>query len=296
MNAPRVLFVGRTTLDALYWLDRLPEEDTKIYARELRVMPGGPALNAAITHSLLGGKATLVSAVGGGRWAAAVRPDLERHEIELIDLAADTAHEMPLCTVLVNASNATRTIVNPPLSQVPLRNLGSAWNAAWGEMPRVALTDGFHLKETSALLAGCREAGAALCLDGGSWKAGTEELAGLLKVAICSERFAVPGQPSGPDATLAWFAAKGVPHVAVTRGAQSILGWDQGRRFEIEIPAVTVADTLGAGDVLHGAFCYHFARGPHFEAALRRASAIATLSCQSAGTQAWVTQAVAGDS
>ena len=40
MNAPRVLFVGRTTLDALYWLDRLPEEDTKIYARELRVMPG----------------------------------------------------------------------------------------------------------------------------------------------------------------------------------------------------------------------------------------------------------------
>src|ERR1035437_1939124 len=90
MIAPRVLFVGRTTLDVLYWLDRLPEEDTKIYARELRVMPGGPALNAAITHSLLGGKATLVSAVGGGRWAAAVRPDLERHEIELIDLAADT--------------------------------------------------------------------------------------------------------------------------------------------------------------------------------------------------------------
>src|ERR1035437_10476639 len=84
MISPRGLFVGRTTLDVLYWLDRLPEEDTKIYARELRMAPGGPALNAAITHALLGGKATLVSAVGGGRWATPVRAELKRHCIDLI--------------------------------------------------------------------------------------------------------------------------------------------------------------------------------------------------------------------
>jgi hypothetical protein len=33
MPPPRALFVGRSTLDALYRLDRLPEEDTKVYAR-----------------------------------------------------------------------------------------------------------------------------------------------------------------------------------------------------------------------------------------------------------------------
>jgi sugar/nucleoside kinase (ribokinase family) len=118
-----------------------------------------------------------------------------------------------------------------------------------------------------------------LVLDGGSWKPGTEEIAPLLTAAICSERFSVPGLSSDADSTLAWFAERGVPHVAVTRGPRSILGWDRGRRFEIEIAPIDAADTLGAGDVLHGAFCFHFARAQEFEPALRAASEIATRSC-----------------
>jgi sugar/nucleoside kinase (ribokinase family) len=295
MSHPRVLFLGRTTLDVLYWLDRLPEEDTKVYARHLQAAPGGPALNAAITHSLLGGKALVVSALGGGPWAAPIRSELERHDLALLDLAGGTGYEAPLCTVLVNAASGSRTIVNPPLSTVELRHLGPEWTAevpaSWGEIPPVALTDGFFIEETWALLASCENAGAALILDGGSWKPGTERLAPLLTAAICGERFAVPGHAAGPDALFAWFAGQGVPYAAVTRGANSILGWDRGRRFEIETAKVEAKDTLGAGDVLHGAFCYHFAQEPDFEGALRKAAAIATLSCQSLGAQAWAQQA-----
>jgi sugar/nucleoside kinase (ribokinase family) len=298
MNRPRVLFLGRTTLDLLYRLDRMPEEDTKTYARELQAVPGGPALNAAITHALLGGRAMLVSAVGSGPWAAPVRSQLRRHGVRLLDLAAGTAYETPLCTVLVNSANATRTIVNPPISQVALRRLGDQWAAeapsSWGRIPPVVLTDGFFIEETSALLSACRTAGAAICLDGGSWKPGTEELARQLTVAICSERFAVPGQNCGAggnaEAVFAWFAAHGVPYVAITRGARSTLASDHGRRFEIEVAKIEALDTLGAGDVLHGTFCYHFALKPDFEAALRRASEIATLSCRSLGAQAWAAQ------
>jgi sugar/nucleoside kinase (ribokinase family) len=290
MSTPRVLFVGRSTLDVLYWLDHLPEEDTKTYARSFHAAPGGPALNAAITHALLGGKTALVSAVGEGPWATMVREELSRLGIALIDLADGTAYEMPLSSVLVNAAGATRTIVNPPLSSIELRHPDKSWNPTWGEIPTIVLTDGFHLNETTALLAGLRDAGATLCLDGGSWKPGTEELAGLLTVAICSERFLVPGQSSTPDATLSWFAGKGVRHAAITRGARSILGLDHGRRFEIEVRKIEAADTLGAGDVLHGAFCYHFARTHEFEPSLKLAADIATRSCQRLGIQSWATQ------
>ncbi len=298
-KGPRVLFLGRATLDALYRLDRLPEEDTKTYASELRAAPGGPALNAAIANALLGGQSMLVTAVGGGLWAQPVRDELERLVIGLLDLAAGTPYETPLCTVLVNASNGSRTVVNPPIVQTPLRRLSAGWppqaptSGAWpgGPIPPVVLSDGFFIEETWALLAACKNAGAAICLDSGSWKPGTQELAGLLTAAICSERFSVPGQSAEPDAALSWFAAKGVPHVAVTRGAKSILGWDRGRRFEIEVAQIAAVDTLGAGDVLHGAFCHYFALNPEFEPALGRASEIATLSCQSLGVQAWAAQA-----
>jgi sugar/nucleoside kinase (ribokinase family) len=256
----------------------------------------------------------LVSAVGGGPWAIPVRAELERLGISLFDLAAGTAYETPLTTVLVNAANSSRTIVNPPIAPVVLRQLGDSWGvempASWGAIPPVVLCDGFHLQQVLPFLAACRDAGAALCLDGGSWKPGTAELAPLLTAAICSERFSVPvrdgtvqsdygqpcsGQPhpsisSAPDALFEWFASRGVPYIAITRGGKPVLGGDRGRRFEIEVEKIAAADTLGAGDVLHGAFCHFFAQDQVFEPALRKASELATLSCQSLGIQAWATQ------
>jgi sugar/nucleoside kinase (ribokinase family) len=289
MNPPRVLFIGRSTLDALYRLDHLPAEDTKIYAEDFHAAPGGPALNAALTHALLGGKSMLVSAVGGGPWAAQVRAELDRHQIALLDPAAGTEYETPLTTVLIGANHSSRTIINPPLSTVQLPHWSGSWEqsvpAEWGSVPPVVLTDGFHIAETLPLLTACKVAGAALCLDGGSWKPGTAELAPLLTAAICSERFAVPGLDGTPESLFAWFASQGVPSVALTRGPRSILGWQRGCRFEIEIAPIDAVDTLGAGDVLHGAFCHHFALKPDFESALRRASEIATLSCQNFGIQ-----------
>ncbi len=322
MNPPRVLFLGRTTLDLLYRLDHLPAEDSKVYARDFQAAPGGPALNAAITHSLLGGESMLISAVGGGPWSIPVRSELERHRIALFDLAADTAYETPLCAVLINAASSTRTIVNPPISTVQLQPLPSTaigppvpLGQHEGSVPHpfrvlcemggipqpstnpdpqpshpaapVLLTDGFHLAETLPFLAACRTAGAALCLDGGSWKPGTAELAPLLTVAICSERFAIPGVANDPDSFFAWFTAQGVPHIALTRGPRPILCSDRGRRFQIDIAQIDATDTLGAGDVLHGAFVHYFAAGHCFESALRKASEAATRSCQSLGAQAW---------
>jgi sugar/nucleoside kinase (ribokinase family) len=287
------MFLGRTTLDALYWLELTPEENTKVYARRFQTAAGGPATNAAITHALLGGETLLASAIGGGPWASQVRAELDALGIRLFDLAEGTAYETPLCAVLVNGANGNRTIVNPPISEARLRRPG-AWqqetDALGGEMPPVVLTDGFFFDEAQTLLTSLRDAGAKLCLDGGSWKPGTDKLVHLLTVAICSERFTVPGQPAAhanPEAIITWFAANGLPFIAVTRGAQSILGWDRGRRFEIEVARVAAVDTLGAGDVLHGAFSHYFAQEPDFEGALRQASEIATRSCQTLGTRAW---------
>jgi sugar/nucleoside kinase (ribokinase family) len=290
MPSPPVFFLGRSTLDVVYSLPRFPAEDTKTFARAIHVAPGGPATNAAITHALLGGRALLMTAVGEGPWAPPMRKELASLGIELIDLAAGTAYEMPLTTVLVNEAGATRTIVNPPSSPIGLRR-PVAWDPAWGEKPVLALTDGFHLDETMPLLATLHAGGTPICLDGGSWKPATEELASLLSVAICSERFTVPGRPLDPDAVIAWFAEKGVPHIAVTRGASPILAWDRGRRFEIEIARMNAVDTTGAGDVLHGAFCSHYARTGQFEAALGQSAAIATNSCRALGIRAWLNEA-----
>src|SRR5579862_4898484 len=94
VTAPRVLFVGRATLDVVYSLEQFPAEDTKVFAQAIRAAPGGPATNAAITHALLGGSSVLMAAIGAGPWAATVRQELDRMGVEVIDLAARTAYEI----------------------------------------------------------------------------------------------------------------------------------------------------------------------------------------------------------
>lgn len=292
MTAPHVLFAGRTTLDALYWLDGLPVEDTKEFARAFQLAPGGPACNAALTHALLGGRATLLSPIGSGPLADVVRAELSRAGVRIIDLAAGTRYETPLTTVLVNRAESTRTIVNPPAAEIEFAPAGNDWDSEWGETPAVALTDGFHLAEAFELLASLKRGGAALCLDGGSWKSGTDRLAPLLTAAICSERFVAPGLSRGVETTLDWFAQAGVPYIAVTRGAQPILGLDRGHSFQLAVRQVDAVDTLGAGDVLHGAFCFYFAATGEFQSSLRAAAEIATRSCQELGTQKWAGQQI----
>lgn len=293
----RVLFVGRATLDVLYFLSALPAEDTKVYADRFHAAPGGPALNAALTQSRLNaalgqsGQTLLLAALGSDPWAGLVRAQLAECGVQLVDLAANTAFELPLATALVHSANATRTVLNPPLSTVELPPLSADFRSVlpeeWSAPPPVVLTDGFHLAQTHAFLAALQSAGSQLCLDGGSWKPGTAELAPLLTVSICSERFALPGREPDASATLAWFAAQGVPYVAVTRGPRSILALDKGRSFQVEIPPVPAVDTLGAGDVLHGAFAHFFALGLDFESALRRAAHIASQSCLHLGLDQW---------
>lgn len=61
----------------------------------------------------------------------------------------------------------------------------------------------------------------------------------------------------------------------------------------VEVPAVRVADTLGAGDVLHGALAHRLATaGPltseRFTEALRAAAVVASRACASFGTRAWM--------
>jgi sugar/nucleoside kinase (ribokinase family) len=68
--------------------------------------------------------------------------------------------------------------------------------------------------------------------------------------------------------------------LAVTNGAQGML-WLDDRRQPHHVPSFPVhtVDTLGAGDVFHGAFALAVAEGQPIQGAMRFASAAAALKC-----------------
>lgn len=73
---PQGLFVGLCTVDVIQLVDHVPSSDEKLTAREQVVAAGGPAANAAVTFSHLGGGARLLTGIGSHPLGVAAAADL----------------------------------------------------------------------------------------------------------------------------------------------------------------------------------------------------------------------------
>ena len=86
----------------------------------------------------------------------------------------------------------------------------------------------------------------------------------------------------------------GVQKIAISNGAGPIQILAGESSATIHVPQVDVVDTMGAGDILHGAYCHFASMGIGFVDALTRAAAIASRSCRYAGTREWMAHALGG--
>ncbi|SFF51452.1 Sugar or nucleoside kinase, ribokinase family [Actinacidiphila alni] len=325
---PRGLFVGLTTLDIIQLVDHVPAANEKVTARAQTVAAGGPAANAAAAFSHLGGEATLLTAVGGHPLAAGVTADLAQLGVRVVDLAADSDAPPAVSSILVTAATGERAVASLNTTGRPVAVPPGPYVAELVAGADVVECDGHHIGPAIAVARAARTAGRRTVLDGGSWKPGTEELLPFIDVAVCSADFRPP-EASTPAQVLDFLASSGagVPWAAVTHGGDPVV-WagPGGARGELPVaPAARIADTLGAGDVLHGALAYVLAAPPAdpltadqltadrrtadqltadrltadrltggrltagaFRTALAYASAVATASCASFGTRAWM--------
>lgn len=83
-------------------------------------------------------------------------------------------------------------------------------------------------------------------------------------------------------------AELGISRWAMTRGQGGVVWSEDGREGEIAAIEVDVVDTMGAGDIFHGAFCQAYLASGEFIRALHVANEIAGRSCAFAGTRRWM--------
>jgi sugar/nucleoside kinase (ribokinase family) len=293
-----VLACGVAVLDVQQTVDRLPGPDEKLVARDLLVSSGGPAANAVVTAAALGAHARLVTRIGDSPLGRLISSDLVAHGVGLLD-RADPLDQPAVSTVLVTRGTGQRAVVSVAASRSGATPTGGpdAGPRAPAPMEGVdaVLVDGHHLDLALPVAAAARAAGIPVLLDGGSWKPGLEQLLPLVDIAVISEVFRVPadlgggiGQP--PDDVLATVAAFGVPVVARSRGPRPIDVLSRDQRSEVPVPGVEVVDTLGAGDVLHGALAaWLAARGiSDLRGGLAWAARIAADSCTAPGARGWL--------
>lgn len=291
----RGLFVGLMTLDCIYQAQRPPQANEKLVAQAAMMAAGGPATNAAVAFAALGGQPTVMAAVGQHPLTALLREDMAQVGVALRDLTPHRQAPPPLSSIVVSQSGDRAVISrNAEGLQVDPQALGLTDGAlADGDLADidVVLLDGHQMALGQWIALVAKSLGIPVVVDAGSWKPGFDQVLSLATVVIASANFHPPtGGPHGGDA-LSYLQSLGIPQIAITQGGDPIVVSDQGRLWELAVPVTTVIDTLGAGDIFHGAFCYALckdAKEENFSVALTRASQVASLSCRYFGTRSWL--------
>ena len=278
---PQVLFAGLTTIDIQYFVEQFPGTNEKVKCAPPEVLVGGPAANAAAAYSFLNGESHLITAVGTNSFTSLIQADYNYCGIRAIDYIANKSVEPVLATV-ITSKTGERTI----FSHQPEDHCHDVDIARLLETndPEVLMIDGFYPALTKDL---CREAklrGIPVVLDAGSWKSHLSDILSYLNMVICSADF-FPPDCTTHEEVINFFRNNGVDLVAVSRGEEALVYCDGTEIKEIPIDQKPIVDSLGAGDFLHGAFCYYWLQHKNFAEGLKKACHFATVSCQYPGTR-----------
>lgn len=286
---PHGFFIGLATLDLIYLAEAPPQANQKLVAQDALMSAGGPACNAAVTFAALGGTPTLMSVVGQHPVTALIRADLATSGVDLIDLLPDRTLSPPVSSIVVTQATGDRAVIslNATKTPAPIETLP---DTLWEILPHtdVILIDGHQIAVSAAIAAQAQRLSIPTVLDGGSWKPGLEQVLPYIDYAICSANFHPPHCVNSLE-IFAFLQQFGIAHLAITHGANPIEYLTPNHTLvqTLAVPQVPVVDTLGAGDIFHGAFCFALLT-QDFPTALATASQVAAQACQFFGTRAWI--------
>lgn len=273
-----ILFAGLSTVDIVQRVRGFPAHGTKARADSVELVAGGPAANAAITAAVLGSQVALVTAVGAHSLGAIIRDELAWFGVRLVDLLPDRDVPPAVSSITVSTVDGARTVVS--------HNAGDLDPAASREALELAdgadavLVDGHF---PTAAVAVATAAKGPVVLDAGSRKPVTPRLLPLTAVCACSAEF------GGVD-EMKPLLDKGCDAVVRADGAAPVRWWTRTEEGAVRPPMVHAVDTLGAGDVWHGAFTHAIAENGDVTLAdaIERANHVAAQRVSRLGARTWI--------
>ncbi|HBW40028.1 MAG TPA: ribokinase [Leclercia adecarboxylata] len=282
----RIVCVGITVLDRIWYLDDLPKEGGKYVAKDYTEVGGGPAATAAVAAARLGAEVDFIGRVGDDDTGRRLLAELESLGVNTRYTRVVKGARSSQSAVLVDASGE-RVIANYPSADLPmtadwLKEIDfSQWDSVladvrWHEGAKQAFT-----------LA--RQQGVPRVLDADVTPQDIAELVALSDHAA----FSAPGlkrltRIDNPLDALKKAQTLTNGHVYVTQGREGCYWLEKGELCHQPGYAVEVVDTTGAGDVFHGALALSLAQQMPSSEAVRYASAVAALKCTKPGGRAGI--------
>ncbi len=286
-----VIAAGVAVIDFVFLLDEVPRWAHKYRARDAMIVGGGCAANAAVAVARLGCRAVLAARLGDDEIGDMIRSGLEADGVDCSLVRHLEGKRSSFSSVTIDAEGE-RTIVN-------FRDETMDFSGDWltrSALPDfdAALSDTRWPEGARVLMEAARQRGVPGILDG---EAPVREAEAALQIAS-HIAFSVQGLRDfcgveDLDAGLRQAARETGAWVCVTEGEHGVRWLDGDTVRQVPGFAVNTVDTLGAGDVWHGAFALMLARRAPEPEAIRYANAVSAIKCTRFGGRAGTPDAAA---
>lgn len=269
--------------------NRFPTPNGGAAVNQLSWQGGNKVSSGMVAAARQGAKGAIMGAVGGDLFGRFCVSDFERHGIDVTGLCVRESDTTSLSIVLSDRETGGRSFVfhsgSAPRYRFEEFNLDFLQKTKYLFIS--ALDD--EIKQAVSV---AREAGAKIVVDADHYTPRTMEFWADIDVFIASE-YVYDALFSNADYernchSLLNKSTKTPEIIVFTLGDKGCVGISPDGFFQIPAFKVDVADTVGAGDVFHGAYIAALLDGCDAQTAALRASATAAIKCTRIGGRAGI--------
>jgi len=283
LSSVQVVCVGVITIDTIALVDKYPSEDERVLAQEISRAGGGPAAVAAVALSRLGVKSAIVGTIGDDAEGKEVLRIFEKEGVDTSGISIGRSATSGSVIVASKEHSARAISTRQPMVQAPINQAAKQLvaDAQWVHVDHVGIN---QLSELGI----SRGNGPHISYDAGY---GVESFDPItVDLFVPTDRQMALRYP-GVDLAVALEndSMKAGNTVVATQGSAGSAGFSPETGL-VTAPgfAVDVMSTLGAGDVFHGALVAQIIQGHLLQEAIRRANAVAALSCRGLDGQSMI--------
>ena len=283
MSSVQAVCAGVITIDTIALVDKYPGEDERVLANEISRAGGGPAAVAAIALSRLGIKSAVVGTIGDDADGKEVLRIFAKEGVDTSGISIGSTATAGSVIVVSKEHSARAISTRQPVVQAPINDAAKQLiaNAQYLHVDHVGIK---RLGEMGVT----RGKGPQISFDAGYGVESFDPI--VVDLFVPTDRQMALRYP-GVDLAVALEndSLKAGNTVVATQGSAGSAGFSPETGL-VTAPGfkVDVISTLGAGDVFHGALVAQLIQGHSLQEAMRRANAVAALSCRGLDGQSMI--------
>ena len=262
-------------MDTIALVEKYPSEDERVLAEVIIRAGGGPAAVAAVALSRLGVKSAIVGTIGDDADGQEILRIFEQEGVDTSGISIGATSTAGSVIVASKENNARAISTRQPVIQAPINQAAKNLiaDAKWVHVDQVGIK---RLDELGVT----RGKGPQISFDAGYGVENFDPI--IVDLFVPTDRQMALRYP-GVDLAVALEndSLKAGNTVVATQGSAGSAAFSPETGL-VTAPGfkVDVTSTLGAGDVFHGALLAQVIQGYSLQDSIRRANAVAALSCR----------------